>query len=79
VASKITRAFLDRLEDQSAVVLLGPDGEAECRLPVAALPEGASPGASLLLTLETDPEGTTRLKDDIATLMKRLDDRKPLD
>lgn len=48
------RAVVDRIVNDTAVVLVGPD-EAEHRLPVGELPEGASEGSWLVVDPTSDP------------------------
>ena len=56
------RAFVDRLEDDLATLLLGEDESVTVTVPVAWLPEGAAEGMVLQLDWRLDPEATAAAK-----------------
>ena len=79
--SKRTRAVIDRMEDGGkAVVQLG-DGEGDSfDLPAELLPDGASDGDHLVITVRLEPESRAAAEDRIRALQERLEKRgKPSD
>ena len=71
-SSRQIRAVIDRIEDDKmAVLLVGDDGKAQLDVPLALLPEGASDGDHLRITISID-KGS---KDAAAARVKRLQDK----
>lgn len=71
-ASKQTRAEIDRIEDNKmAVLLVGKDGKTQLDVPLALLPEGASDGDHLRITISIDDESRA----DTASSVKKLQDK----
>lgn len=71
------RAVVDRIVDDTAVVLVGPD-EAEHHLPASELPEGASEGSWLVVDPASDPVGVLGVDEALTqarteALTRRLD------
>ena len=72
--SKETRAVIDRLEDnEMAVILLGEDQETQVDLPVLLLPDGASDGAHLRITITLDEASRVAAEDRVKSLQDRLE------
>ncbi|HEX5708007.1 MAG TPA: DUF3006 domain-containing protein [Pyrinomonadaceae bacterium] len=72
---KRTRATLDRVEDGGRAVLeLGDDGE-QVEVPAALLPEGASDGDHLLITVALDKGSRAEAAERIKSLRERLERR----
>ena len=72
-SSKRIHAVIDRIEDNDmAVILLGDDEKEQIDLPVAFLPEGASDGDHLLITITLDAESRAAGEDQIRSLQERL-------
>jgi hypothetical protein len=71
-ASKQIRAEIDRIEDKDvAVLMVGDDGKTQLDFPLALLPEGASEGDHLRLTITLDKES----KDAASNRVKKLQDK----
>lgn len=66
------RAVVDRFEGDQAVLLLGDREAASVIWPRAFLPEEASDGAVLEVTLEIDSEETADAAEQIRRLLKDL-------
>jgi hypothetical protein len=54
------RVYIDRIEGDRCVLLLGPEGKETITLPKRLLPDGVKEGAALDLTLTSAPDDTTR-------------------
>lgn len=71
-ASRQIRAAIDRIEDnEMAVLLLGDDGKTKLDIPVALLPEGASDGDHLRITISLDKASS----DEARSRVKKLQDK----
>ena len=71
-ASRQIRAEIDRIEDNKmAVLLVGDDGKTQLDFPLALLPEGATDGDHLRITISID-KGS---KDNAAARVKKLQDK----
>jgi Protein of unknown function (DUF3006) len=69
-------AVIDRIEDNdTAVILLGPEERAQIDLPVAFLPEGASDGDHLRIRITLDNESRAAAEDEIKRLQDELEKR----
>ncbi|HYY58434.1 MAG TPA: DUF3006 domain-containing protein [Pyrinomonadaceae bacterium] len=69
-------AVIDRIEDNDmAVVLLGDDEREKIDLPLALLPEGASDGDHLRISITLDPESRAAAEAEIGRLRDRLEKR----
>ena len=70
--AKQIRAEIDRIEDnQMAVLMVGDDGKTQLDIPLALLPEGATDGDHLRITISID-KGS---RDETATRVKKLQDK----
>ena len=70
--SRQLRAEIDRIEDNKmAVLLVGDDGKTQVDVPLALLPEGASDGDHLRITISIDKESRA----DAETQVKKLQDK----
>ena len=54
------RVYLDRIEGDRAVLLLGAEGREILTVPARLLPEGTCEGAALDLSLAPAPDDSTR-------------------
>jgi Protein of unknown function (DUF3006) len=70
-------AFIDRIEGDTAVLLLGEEGRDPLHLPRAYLPPGAGEGTHLQLRLTVDPEARVRTAREVDSLMDDLLGEKP--
>jgi hypothetical protein len=71
-ASRQLRAEIDRIEDGGmAVLMVGGDGKTQLDVPVSLLPEGASDGDHLRITITLDKES----REAAAGRVKRLRDK----
>jgi hypothetical protein len=79
--TKRTRAVIDRVEDGGkAVVQLGEGDGDLFDLPAALLPDGASDGDHLVITVRLERESRAAAEDRIRALQERLEKRgKPSD
>ncbi|MBI3910792.1 MAG: DUF3006 domain-containing protein [Armatimonadetes bacterium] len=67
------RVWVDRIEGDHAVLLVGEGGRWQAIIPAAALPPGTGEGAALWLTLERDEEEERRIRTEVRTLMEDLE------
>jgi hypothetical protein len=71
-ASRQLHAEIDRIEDNKmAVLLMGDDGKTQLDVPLALLPEGATGGDHLRITISIDKESRA----DAADRVKKLQDK----
>ena len=71
VAEKTVRAFLDRVEGDVGVLLVGDDAQ-QVLWPAASLPEDAVEGCILEIVVRTDAAATEAAKNEIDSLIDRL-------
>lgn len=70
--SRQTRAEIDRIEDDKiAVLVIGDEGKTQLDVPLELLPEGASDGDHLRITISLDRQS----RDASAERVKKLQDR----
>jgi hypothetical protein len=74
-ASKRTRGVIDRIEDGTAVVLVGEDEGASLDVPASLLPEGAEGGDHLSITFALDKESRRSAEDRVRALQEKLEKR----
>lgn len=69
-------AVIDRMEDNGmAVVLLGDDEKQQIDLPVAFLPNGASDGDHLRISITLDKQARAAAEDNVKKLQDELTER----
>ncbi len=69
-------AVIDRIEDNGmAVVLLGDDEKQQIDLPVAFLPNGASDGDHLRISITLDKQERAAAEDNVKKLQDELTER----
>jgi hypothetical protein len=68
----MAQATVDRIEDDTAVLILHGAPSKAFMIPAALLPEGCREGDIVTLTLERDPAGTQRERERIAQQIERL-------
>jgi hypothetical protein len=73
--AKRTRAVVDRVEDGTAVVLVGEDESVSVDLPVSLLPEGAEGGSHLVITVKLDEDSRGSAEERIRALQEKLEKR----
>ena len=66
------KAVIDRVEGESAVLLLGDMGEFKLNLPLSLLPEGCREGDVLSISFARDPEATEQTRERVSGLMDKL-------
>lgn len=72
-ASKQIRAEIDRIEDNKlAVLLIGEDGKTQLDVPLELLPEGASDGDHLRISISIDDESRADAADSVKKLQDKL-------
>lgn len=73
-ASKQIRAEIDRVEDGglAVVLLIGDDGKTQVDIPVSLLPEGASDGDHLRITISIDKESSDASHSRVKSLQDKL-------
>jgi hypothetical protein len=75
-SSKSIHAVIDRIEDNDiAVILVGDDEREQIDLPLALLPDGASDGDHLRLTIRLDPESRSASEEKVKKLQDELEKR----
>ncbi len=67
-----THAVIDRMENGIAVLLLGDDEKQQVDLPAAFLPNGASDGAHLRITITLDEESRAAAEENVKKLQDEL-------
>jgi hypothetical protein len=72
---KRIHAFVDRIEGDKAVLLVGENEEHTIVIPAEYLPEGAGSGSVLTVDLRYEPELTAQARDEVSDLIKRLRNR----
>jgi len=70
-ATKQIRAEIDRIEDGDVAVLMVGDGKTQVNMPVSLLPEGASEGDHLRISITLDKES----REAASARVKRLQDK----
>ena len=71
--SKQTRAVIDRIEDGGvAVLLVGEDGKTQVDIPVSLLPQGASDGDHLRITITADRASRSVAQKSVKKLQEEL-------
>ncbi len=66
-------AVIDRIEDNDmAVILLGADEKAQVDFPVSLLPNGATDGDHLSITIKIDEASRASMAERIKTLQQEL-------
>ena len=65
-------AFIDRIEDGIAVIILREAADIHFNLPLQYLPVNVTAGDHLKLSFELDPENTAAARDRIAALQAEL-------
>lgn len=66
-------AVIDRIEDnEMAVVLIGDDEQTQIDLPVSLLPDGASDGDHLRISITLDAKTRASMQDRIRDLQEEL-------
>jgi hypothetical protein len=66
------RAFLDRVEGEIAVLLMGEEEREQLLIPRSYLPRGTREGAVLKFTVEVDEEATKAALDEVKALLDEL-------
>lgn len=75
-ASKELEAVIDRIEDGGmAVLVFGDAGDAAVDFPVALLPEGASDGDHLRISITLSPASRADAEDRVRAMQERLEKR----
>ena len=69
---KSFRGFLDRFEGKSAVVLVGENEQAEMILPSEFLPEDATEGSVLKISIDYLVDDTLQARSSVEKLIDRL-------
>jgi hypothetical protein len=73
VESKQTRAVVDRLEEGGvAVLMLGQEGKTQVDVPASLLPDGASDGDHLIITINLDRAARASAEERIRELQREL-------
>ena len=70
--TKEFRAFVDRVEGDKAVLLVGEKEEHTVVLPAEYLPEGVGEGAVLTLIVRYEPELTAEASEETRRLIRKL-------
>ena len=65
-------AYIDRIEGETAVLLLGDEEKDRLNLPKRYLPEGAGEGQALVITIGVDAAGTEAARAETQSLIADL-------
>lgn len=68
----MAQATVDRIENDTAVLILHGASSKTFMIPAVLLPKGCREGDIVTLTLECDPAGTQRERERIAQQIERL-------
>jgi hypothetical protein len=72
-ASKQIRAEINRIEDnEMAVLMIGDDGKTQLDVPLSLLPEGASDGDHLRISISIDKESRDSAASRVKSLQEKL-------
>ena len=71
MSSKELKAFVDRIEGDNAVVLIGDEGR-HAVWPLQDLPEGTREGSVLRVVVRLDDEATKQTEELVDSLIERL-------
>jgi hypothetical protein len=74
-AKKEFRAFVDRIEGDKAVLLIGEHEQWSVVLPKELLPEDAGEGSVLTITIQFDRKRTAEATEQASRLLDKLTDR----
>jgi hypothetical protein len=66
------KAIIDRIEGNTAVLLIGEEGKDKLNMPLGLLPVGCKEGDVLSISIELDPEATSQAKERVSGLMDKL-------
>lgn len=66
------QAFVDRIEGDKAVLLLGTDEQDVVTIPAAYLPDGVGEGDVLTIVIRYEPEATSAAEDRVKKLIEKL-------
>jgi hypothetical protein len=66
------KAFVDRIEANLAVILLGDDAGVQFDLPVQYLPPGIRAGDHLVISFKLDPAGAAATLHNVSELKRQL-------
>ena len=72
------RAVVDRIENQTAVLLFG-DEESKVDIPLKLLPAGTREGSFLQVSFSLDPAGESGQREKISGLLEKLRNKKGQD
>jgi hypothetical protein len=70
------RTFVDRIEGNRAVLLLGEDERQSIAIPAEYLPDGAGEGSVLTVSLHYEAEQTEQATEEAAALIRKLTKRE---
>ena len=73
--SRRTRAVVDRIEGEVAVLYVNEDESLRVDLPASMLPAGASDGDHLVVNVRLDRDARRRTEESIKELQERLEKR----
>lgn len=74
MSTRRVRAFIDRFEDDRAVLLLGEDETEIATVPRSCLPPQAAEGTVLTLSIKVEPEKTAEASERVSRLIRELTD-----
>ena len=75
MTGRTLRAFVDRIEGDKAILLVGDREQHRVILPVEFLPDGAGKGAVLTINMEYEPKLTAKAFAESQRLLQRLRDQ----
>ena len=72
------RATLDRVEGETAVLLLGEDERLKIKIPAMLLPEGSREGDVMEISITRDEKATKEARSKVSDLIDKLKKRSDL-
>ncbi len=69
-------ATLDRIENETAVLLVRPEETTKISIPISLLPEGSKEGDILSIDIKKDIQETERSKERVSSLLEKLKNKK---
>jgi len=66
------RAFVDRIENDVAVLLLGEDGSVVLNIPLSMLPDDIREGLYIDVAFAIDTESTNKAHDEVQSLLDSM-------
>ncbi|WP_367343847.1 DUF3006 domain-containing protein [Methanomethylovorans sp.] len=70
------KVTLDRIENETAVLLVRPEETTKISIHISLLPEGSKEGDILNIDIVKDIQGTEQAKERVSSLLEKLKNKK---